>query len=268
MTSGLRLRQRLSRGLLPLLVLAFAALAPISQAAAQDTLVFAAASLKEALDDVVDAYAREDDGKVSVSYAGSSALARQIEAGAPADIFVSADSDWMDYLQERSAVREETRGDLLGNRLVLVAPAGTRIGLTVAPGFDLAGLLGDGHLAMAQPDSVPAGKYGKAALQALGVWEDVEQRVAAAENVRAALALVSRGEAPFGIVYATDAKADPGVEVVGVFPEDTHPPIIYPAAITAESHNPDAEAFLAFMRSDRAAALFERHGFTVRGRQG
>jgi molybdate transport system substrate-binding protein len=268
MTSGDGIRRGASRILLALLALAFALLSPVPQVAAQDALVFAAASLKEALDDVADAYASQGGGKVSVSYAASSALARQIEAGAPADIFISADKDWMDHLQESAAIRPRTRSDLLGNRLVLVAPAGSRADLAIGPGLDLSGALGEGRLAMAQPDSVPAGKYGKAALQAFGAWEGVERRVAAAENVRAALALVSRGEAPLGIVYATDAKADPGVRVVGTFPEETHPPIVYPAAITAGSRNPEAEAFLAFMHSDRAAALFERRGFTLRDRQG
>lgn len=256
------------RYLLILAAVIAATLLPGQRAVAQDTLVFAAASLKEALDEVADAYIRKTGRQISVSYAGSSALARQIEAGAPADLFISADVDWMDYLQERSAIREETRGDLLGNRLVLVAPADGGTAPAIAPGFDLVRALGNGRLAMAQPESVPAGKYGKAALQALGVWDRVDDRIAAAENVRAALALVSRGEAPFGIVYGTDAQADPGVRIVGTFPDDTHPPIIYPVAAVAGENDAGADAFLAFMRSDEAAVLFEKRGFTVRNRQG
>jgi len=234
-----------------------------SQAVAQEPVtVFAAASMKNALDAANAAWVSQDGPKVSVSYAASSALARQVEAGAPADIYISADRDWMDYLAERKLIKDESRGDLLGNRLVLIGTQGAAP-VKMEPGFDLAGLLAGGKLAMASPDSVPAGKYGKAALETLGVWPSVEASVAGAENVRAALLLVSRGEAPFGIVYQTDAVADPGVTVVATFPEDTHPPIVYPVALVASSDNPQAGAYLEFLKSEKAKPLFEAQGFTV-----
>ena len=226
-------------------------------------LVFAAASLKNALDDIAAQYERETGRKVSISYGASNALAKQIEAAAPADLFISADLDWMDYLQTRSLIKPETRGNLLGNRLVLVAPKDSQASIKIAPGFPLVELLGGGRLAMADPKAVPAGRYGRAALESLGVWQAVEPRVAAAENVRAALALVSRGEAPLGIVYQTDAAADRNVRVVGTFPDNTHPPIIYPIALTANSANPDAPAFLDYIRSPAARPLFERQGFSI-----
>jgi molybdate transport system substrate-binding protein len=232
-------------------------------AAAQDVTVFAAASLKNALDAVSAAWKAETGKQATISYAASSALAKQIEQGAPADVFVSADLDWMAWLAERDLIRADTEVRLLGNRIVLVAPADSTAAAEIAPGFDLAGLLGDGRLAMANVDAVPAGRYGRAALEALGVWASVEDRVAQAENVRAALALVSTGEAPLGIVYATDAAADPGVRVLATFPADTHPPIVYPAAETAASDSADAGGFLAFLRTRTAADLFEAQGFTV-----
>jgi molybdate transport system substrate-binding protein len=237
--------------------------APAS-AGSGDVVVFAAASLKNALDDV-NAQWRRDSGKTAViSYAASSALARQIEQGSPADVFISADRDWMDYLQTRDLIRPETRIDLLGNRLVLVAEKNAKIAaIDIKPGFDLAGLLGKERLAMADVAVVPAGKYGKAALEALGVWSSVKSKIAQAENVRAALILVSRGEAPLGIVYATDAAVDPSVKVVGTFPADTHPPIIYPAALTRNATKPDAAAFLAYIASPAAKPLFETQGFSV-----
>ena len=188
---------------------------------------------------------------------------RQIEQGAPADIFMSADTDWMDYGQQKNLVRPETRADLLGNRLVLVAPKDSTVSLRVAPGMDLAAALKGGRLAMANVDAVPAGKYGKAALEKLGAWDRVKDSIAQGENVRAALLLVSRGEAPLGIVYETDAVSEPTVRIVGRFPEDMHPPIIYPVAITRDSRNPDAAAFLDFIRSPAARPAFERQGFTV-----
>ncbi len=235
-------------------------------AAAQEkpTLVFAAASLKNALDDVAAQYRRETGKETAISYAASSALAKQIEAGAPADIFISADLDWMDYLAKRNLIVPASRKNLLGNELVLVAPksaAGRKV--EIKPGFPLAALLGDGKLAMADTSAVPAGKYGKAALEKLGVWSAVEGKIAQAENVRVALALVARSEAPFGIVYRTDAAAEPDVAVVGVFPEETHPPIIYPAALTASSKSPAAAAFLDYLEGAKARPLFEKQGFTV-----
>jgi molybdate transport system substrate-binding protein len=228
-----------------------------------DMIVFAAASLKNALDAVNLQWWKETGKKAAISYAASSALAKQIEQGAPAQIFVSADVDWMDYLARKHLIRADTRSDLLGNRIVLIAAKDKAAKVDIKPGFDLAKLLGDGRLAMANVDAVPAGKYGKAALQSLGVWASVSSRIAQAENVRAALLLVSRGEAPAGIVYRTDAAADPNVAIIGTFPDATHPPIIYPVALTANAAHPDAAAFLAYIRSDRATTLFEAQGFTV-----
>jgi len=225
-------------------------------------LVFAAASLKTALDAIAGEWRRQGGKEATISYAASSTLAKQIDNGAPAGLFISADAEWMDYLQERQLIDPKTRGDLLGNRLVLIAPASTGSSTQIAPGFPLAALLGDGHLAMADPASVPAGKYGKAALERLGVWSTVENRVAAAENVRAALLLVARGEAPLGIVYRTDAAAEPSVRVVGTFPPDSHPPIVYPMALT-RSAGPDSRAFAAYLRGPAARPLFEGQGFTV-----
>jgi len=236
-------------------VLAFARIA-----AADTVTVFAAASLKDALDENAKAYQARSGDRIVVSYAASSALAKQIEAGAPADLFISADLDWMDYVEQRRLIKTGTRQNLLRNRLVLIAPADSKASVSIVPGFPLARLLGDGRLAMANPDAVPAGKYGKASLEALGVWKDVQSKVAAAENVRAALVLVSRGEAPFGIVYKTDAAADPKVRVAGLFPENTHPPIIYPIAVTAAG-KPAAGAFLKWLSGPQARAIFEKHGF-------
>ena len=226
-------------------------------------LVFAAASLKTALDKIAADWRRETGKQTAISYAASSTLAKQIENAAPADLFISADEDWMDYLQQRNLIDPKTRIDLLGNRLVLVAPKGSKVETTIASGFPLAQLLQDGRLAMADPNSVPAGKYGKAALTKLGVWGSVEQKVASAENVRAALLLVARGEAPLGIVYQTDAAAEPGVRIVAAFPPDTHPPIVYPMALVAGGRNPDAVALAAHLRGPAARALFEDQGFTV-----
>jgi len=241
------------------------ALNPLSVAHAQDVVVFAAASLKNALDDAAHSFEQKGNAPVKISYAASSQLAKQIEAGAPADIFISADLAWMDYLQKRNLIQPTSRKNLLGNRLVLVAPAGSGMKVDVKPGFDLVGLLNGGRLAMADPDSVPAGKYGKAAVEKLGIWQSVAPHVAGAENVRAALLYVDRKETPLGIVYATDAASDPKVEIVGVFPEDTHPPIIYPAALTAASKNPAAAKFLAFIESPAATPAFTKQGFTVLG---
>jgi molybdate transport system substrate-binding protein len=241
------------------------ALAPSQMAWAADVIVFAAASLKNALDDATHGFEQQGGAPVKISYAASSQLAKQIESGAPADIFISADLAWMDYLEKRNLVQPGTRKNLLGNRLVLVAPAGSGVKVDIKPGLDLVGMLKGGRLAMADPASVPAGKYGKAALQKLGVWESVAPHVAGAENVRAALLFVDRAETPLGIVYATDAASDPKVEIAGVFPEDTHPPIIYPVALTAASKNSDAAKFLGFLESPAARAAFEKQGFTVLG---
>jgi molybdate transport system substrate-binding protein len=236
---------------------------PTEAQQAGDVVVFAAASLKNALDDIGAQWQQETGKKAAISYAASSALAKQIEAAAPADLFISADLDWMDYLQQRNLIKADTRSNLLGNRIVLITAKDSKLSATIAPGFNLAGLLGTGRLAMADVAAVPAGKYGKAALEALGVWTSVQDKVAQAENVRATLLLVSRGEAPLGIVYQTDAAADPNVKIVGAFPENTHPPIIYPAALTASSKNTDAAGFLAYVISAKAKPLFEKQGFTV-----
>ncbi|AEG05653.1 molybdate ABC transporter substrate-binding protein [Sinorhizobium meliloti] len=242
-------------------VLAGTAFAPAQ--AAEKVTVFAAASLKNALDAINGEWLKQTGKEAIVSYAASSALAKQIEQGAPADVFISADLAWMDYLADKKLIKADTRSNLLGNRIVLVSGKSDAPAVEIEPGLDLAGLLGDGRLAMGAVDSVPAGKYGKAALEKLGLWPNVAGKVAGAESVRAALLLVSRGEAPYGIVYRTDAAADANVKVVGTFPEDSHPPIIYPVAITADSRNADAAAYLEFVRSPEAAALFQAEGFTV-----
>jgi len=235
--------------------------APGSAALPEPTLlVFAAASLTDALEEVDRAFTRDTHIGVQSSYAASSVLARQIEAGAHADVFFSADRDWMDYLDKRGLLRAGTRRDVVGNSLVLVAPADSTVHLAIAPGFALAAALGDGHLAMGDPDSVPAGLYGRAALTRLGVWDAVAPRVARAENVRTALAYVARGESPLGIVYQTDALADKRVRVVDVFPADTHPPIVYPAAATAAA-KPESGRYLDFLRGNSARQIFARYGF-------
>ncbi len=234
-------------------------------AQSRDVLVFAAASLKNALDEAAAQWQRESGKKVVISYAASNTLIKQIEQGAPADMFISADLDWMDYGQQKGLIKPDTRSNLLGNRLVLIAPKDSNISANIQPGFDLAALLKGGRLAMGNVDAVPAGKYGKASLEKLGAWDGVKDKIAQGESVRAALLLVARGEAPLGIVYQTDAAADPTVKIVGTFPENTHPPIIYPIALTKESTNPDALAFLNFIRSPAARPIFERQGFTVLG---
>jgi molybdate transport system substrate-binding protein len=228
---------------------------------AADVTVFAAASLKEAMDEQAKTFEASTGNKVIVSYGASNTLAKQIEAGAPADIFISADLDWMDYLGQRRLLAANTRFDLLRNTLVLIAPASSTSMLKIGPSFALAAALGSEKLAMANPDSVPAGKYGKSALEQLKVWTSVEKQVARAENVRAALALVSRGEAPFGIVYRTDAFADKGARIVDTFPPDSHPPIIYPAAIIATSKSSGAKPLLEHLRSAPARSVWEKYGF-------
>jgi len=234
-----------------------------SEAQGGKILVFAAASLKTALDEINAQWEGRTGKRAVVSYAASSALAKQIEQGAPADIFISADRDWMEYLAGRKLIKPETRSDLLSNRLALIAPRGTNLQIEIKPGLPLASLLGQGHLALANTDAVPAGKYGKAALNALGVWEQVKGRIAQAENVRAALLLVSRGEAPLGVVYESDAVSDPSVMTVGIFPDATHPRIIYPIAVTSGSTSPDAGAYLDEIKSPQASAIFRKQGFTI-----
>lgn len=260
-------RQTIAR-LAGLLAMAVSIAATPLQARADEpgVLVFAAASLKNALDDVIAAYGKETGTKVTASYAASSALAKQIEQGAPAQLFISADLDWMDYLQQRDLIAADTRRNLLGNSLVLVAPKDSQLGeVSMAPGFDLARLLGDGRLAVGNVQSVPAGKYAQAALQKLGAWAGVEGKLAQSENVRAALALVAHGEAPLGIVYKTDAASDPTVRIIGTFPADSHPPIIYPAAVTKVGAGTNAIAFLKYLSSGAAKSACEKQGFTLIG---
>ncbi|MEO1909670.1 MAG: molybdate ABC transporter substrate-binding protein [Paracoccus sp. (in: a-proteobacteria)] len=234
---------------------------------AEQITVFAAASLKTALDRVADDWNAMSDDTVVVSYAGSSALAKQIQQGAPADIFISAAVDWMDLLQDQDLILPDSRVDLLGNSLVLIGGQGAKP-VTLAPDFDLSGLLGQGKLAMALVASVPAGVYGKQSLLSLGLWQGVAANVAQADNVRAALALVASGEAPLGIVYATDAAAEPDVAVIGRFPDDSHDSITYPAALVADSSHPRARDFLDHLQGDQAGGVFEAEGFTVIGADG
>lgn len=245
------------------LFLAALLLAPAASAAERGPLVLAAASLQESLTEAADAWAAQGHARPVLSFAASSALARQIMAGAPADLFLSADEPWMDAVQKAGLLRGGTRTTLLGNRLVLIAQAGSKVRLTPARGFPIARTLGGGRLAVADPDAVPAGKYAKAALTSLGVWRGVAGRLAPAENVRAAMALVERGAAPLGIVYATDAKASRAVRVVGTFPASSHPPIRYPVAVLKASRHKDAAAFRAFLLSRQARAIFARHGFSA-----
>ena len=241
-------------------LLAFALPVPAARADQPTVLVFAAASLKNALDDAVAAYPA---AKVTVSYAASGPLARQIESGAPAGLFISADEDWMDELASKSLIVPESRFDLLGNKLVLIAPADSKLSFSFAEKGDLVAALGDNRLAIGDPQSVPAGKYAQTALESLGFWAKLEPHLARAESVRAALALVDRGEAPLGIVYATDANAEPAVKVVAVFPAASHPPILYPVALTAAAQNPAAAKFVDFLRSPAARVIFEKQGFRV-----
>jgi molybdate transport system substrate-binding protein len=246
--------------------IAMAGLPPAAVAQERSITVFAAASLKNALDEVDSLFTKQSGIKVVASYAASSSLMKQIEQGAPADVFLSADIDWMDYGIKHNLIKNDTRKDLLGNRLVLIAPKDSKIGnVTIAPGFDLAALVGSGHIATGDVRAVPAGLYARAALEKLGIWPSVESKIAMAENVRAALVLVARGEAPLGIVYETDAKVDPSVKIIGVFPEDSHPPIIYPVAMTKDA-KPDAAQYLAFLTTPEAKAVFERYGFRVLGK--
>jgi molybdate transport system substrate-binding protein len=258
------------RGLLAAALAAALPLRPARAQAGPPALVFAAASLKEALDAAFAARSAGGGGRPAVSYAGSPALARQIEQGAPADLFVSADVAWMDHLEARGLLAPGSRAPLLTNALVLVAPAAAARAAgpvpRLAPGVDLAPALGDGRLAVADVATVPAGRYAKAALESLGAWRTVAGRLAATENVRAALALVARGEAPLGIVYATDARAEPRVRIVGAFPASAHPPIVYPIARLVRSRSPDAGPLLDWLRSAQAGAVFAAHGFGVPAR--
>jgi molybdate transport system substrate-binding protein len=243
---------------------AFLALAStVLPAGAQEktVTVFAAASMKNALDDIDAAYTARTGVKVTVSYAASSALAKQIEQGAPADVFISADTDWMDYAISKKNINESTRVNLLGNTIVLIAPKDSKVdNVAIGAGFDLARLAGDGRIATGDVKSVPVGKYAKAALEKLGSWQAAEARFAMADSVRAALTLVARNEAALGIVYASDAKVEPGVKIVGTFPADSHPAIIYPVAATTTA-KPATSDYLAFLRSTAAKTILEKYGF-------
>ena len=248
------------------LLLIAVSLAPTAARAQDDAglTVFAAASLKEALDDAAAAYRKQTGVPVRVSYAASSALARQIEQGAPADVFFSADLEWMDYLQQRNRLDVATRRSLLGNRLVLIAPRASKAQVDLRRPATLLAALGDGRLAVGQTRTVPAGKYAKASLESLSLWNGVRPRLAESESVRAALMLVARGETPLGIVYASDAKAEPGVRVVATFPEDSHPPIVYPVAALRGARAAQAARFVQWLASPAADALFTKRGFTVK----
>lgn len=250
----------MSRRLLAVSALTIGLAAP---AMADEVVVFAAASMKTALDAVAADFQTATGHTVTISYAGSNALAKQIIEGAPADIFISAAVNWMDEVEKAGLVADDSRTDLLGNTLVLIAHGKGAAPVVIAPGFDLAGLLGDNKLAMALVDSVPAGQYGKAALESLGVWPAVEPLVAQSDNVRAALALVSTGEAPLGIVYASDAAADDNVTVVGTFPADSHPAIVYPAALLTGAADAADRAFFEALSSDAADARFAAEGFAI-----
>jgi molybdate transport system substrate-binding protein len=249
--------------------IAVAALVVSSIAAAQAATitVFAAASLKEAMDQQARLFEAKSGDRVVVSYAGSNALARQIESGAPADLFISADLDWMDYVEQRQLLAPGTRVTLLKNTLVLIAPASSKTAIKIAPGFDLAGALGNEKLALANPDSVPAGKYARSAFVALGVWNKVEKQVVRTDNVRAALALVSRQEATFGVVYGTDATADKAVRIVDTFPASSHPPILYPAALIGNSPSAPARALLDYLKSAGAGPVWVKYGFGLDSKQ-
>ena len=237
---------------------------PAARAQAGSLVVFAAASLKNALDEIAADWSKSASRPMPrISYAASSALAKQMEQGAPADLFISADLDWMDYVEKKDLIRKDTRFNLLGNKIVLIAPRDSKASVDVTQGVDLAKALAGGKLAMGNVAAVPAGKYGTAALEELGAWNGVKSSVAQADTVRAALLLVARGEAALGIVYATDAAAEPGVKIVGTFPDDSHPPIIYPAALASNSKSPDSASFLDCLKGTKARVAFEKQGFTV-----
>jgi len=242
------------------------AAAPRLSFAAAPLTVFAAASLQESLTAAGDVWMKKTGAQARFSFGASSAMARQIEKGAPADLFLSADLEWMNWLAERKLIVPASRRNLLSNDLVLIAPAASRVLLKIGKGMPLAKALGAGRLAVADVTAVPAGKYAKASLTALGVWGSVEGRLLPGENVRAALAYVSRGEAPLGVVYATDAKADPNVRVVGTFPAGSHPPIVYPGAVLAGSRNSAAAGLLGFLQGAEASAVFRKYGFSVLAR--
>ncbi len=250
---------------LVLAALAGVLLAVAAPARADDLLVFAAASTKDALQDIAKAYEAAGNGKVVYSFASSSDLAKQIENGAPAALFISADTKWMDYVADKKLIVDDSRRDLLGNKLVLIAPKDSTLKVDLAPNAPLAQALGDGKLAMGDPDAVPAGRYGKAALDKLGIWASVEPAVVRAKDVRATLTLVERGEAAAGIVYATDAMVSKKVRIVGEFPADSHPKIVYPVALVAGHDDAAAKAFYDYLTGPKARDVFLDYGFSVAG---
>ena len=234
-------------------------------AASDSITVFAAASTTNAVTEIGALFSQQNEERFLPSFASSSTLAKQIDNGAPADIYISANKKWMDYLEEKKMIESGTRIDLLSNRIVLIVPAGSSVDtIAIAPGFDLLPFIGDSRLSMGDPDHVPAGIYGKQALESLGVWAAVESHVARAKDVRAALALVEQGEAPVGLVYATDAAISKKVRVVGTFPETSHPPIVYPVAIVTGKQSPATDRFMALLQSPEAKSIFEKYGFAVR----
>jgi molybdate transport system substrate-binding protein len=237
-----------------------------ARAAESDLLVFAAASATNALNDIAELYAARNLGRVQYAFASSSTLAKQIESGALADVFLSADWPWMTYLEEKKRVTPENRQELLGNRLVLIVPADSPVKqIEIAPGFAPAKLLGgQGRLATGDPEHTPVGKYGRQALTRLGAWDQVKERLAPMKDVRAALVMVERGEVPLGLVYATDAAISKKVRVVGTFPAESHPPIVYPVAVISGSKMQAAQQFVTFLKSPEARAIFEKYGFDVR----
>jgi molybdate transport system substrate-binding protein len=256
------------RRILPALTLWCLTLHSVSLAAADteqpQVLVFAAASLTDALREIGASYERTSPVRIKMSFDASSNMARQIEAGAPADIFFSADTQWMDYLQSRNLIQADSRRNVVGNRLVLIAPVASQVELKIAPHFSLMAALGGGRLATGDPDSVPVGRYARSALSALGIWDQVAPRLVRAENVRTALIYVARGDAPLGIVYASDALVDQGVRVVDTFPANTHPPIVYPVALT-KSAKSEAAGFVSYLAGAQGHALFAKYGFTDPG---
>jgi len=231
-------------------------------AAADSVTVFAAASLTDVLQELGAEYTKGTGTKVQFSFAATSMLARQVESGAHADVFFSADQEWMDYLDQRALIQKATRRNMLGNRLALVAPVASTVQLQIKPNFPLLAALSGGRLATGDPDSVPVGRYARSALTSLGVWNDVADRLVRADNVRTALAFVARGEAPLGIVYETDARIEKQVRIVDLFPTTSHPPITYPIALTSTA-NGNAASFIEFLRGPAGTAAFEKYGFTV-----
>jgi molybdate transport system substrate-binding protein len=254
------MRRRLSACLASWVVCLAASASFGADAPRAPVLIFAAASLSNVVDELGHSFSASTGIQVKSSYEASSALAKQIEAGAPADVFFSADTEWVDYLERRGLLKSGSRRNVVANRLVLIAPLDSHVQLRIGPQFDLARAIGSGKLATGDPDSVPAGKYAKAALEKLGVWSAISSHIVPAENVRSALAFVARGEAAFGIVYATDARAENRVKVVDVFPESTHPPITYPIALSTGA-GADAARFVAFVTSAAGSNIFRKYGF-------